>query len=282
LDVVNRLLQDSRVDPSARSNEAIRKACENGQLGMVNRLLDDGRVDPSAMENDAIRGASQNGYLHVVNRLLQDQRVDPSSADNEAIGYASHNGHSDVVERLLEDTRVDPSAGDNEFIGLASRNGFSIVVDRLLQDPRVDPSARDNQAIRWASRNGHLDVVARLIQDDRVFRSITSLSSFPDKTRVVFVDQLARRQCKQSNIDPDCASCAGFIQSIRDNELILKATEADLLPTVKNLIERKWQEVEKGITELQKRFVQYHYRPDGPVSKRLSRKWESNFNRKQG
>jgi hypothetical protein len=36
--------QDDRVDPSARTNEAIRMAARNGQEGVVSLLLADGRV----------------------------------------------------------------------------------------------------------------------------------------------------------------------------------------------------------------------------------------------
>lgn len=53
-------------------------ASQNGRLDMVNRLLQDPRVDPSAQDNKAILEASRNGFIGVVNRLLQDSRVHPS------------------------------------------------------------------------------------------------------------------------------------------------------------------------------------------------------------
>jgi len=52
--VVERLLQDDRVDPSARNNLAIRWANDHGRVKVVERLLQDDRVDPSANHNEAI------------------------------------------------------------------------------------------------------------------------------------------------------------------------------------------------------------------------------------
>jgi hypothetical protein len=49
LAVVERLLQNPRVDPSARGTEAIIYACYVGQLAVAERLLQDSRVDPNAL-----------------------------------------------------------------------------------------------------------------------------------------------------------------------------------------------------------------------------------------
>jgi hypothetical protein len=179
-----------------------------------------------------------------------------------------------VVNRLLQDPRVDPSAQDNAAILEASGNGLIDVVNRLLQDLRVDPSAQDNQAIRWAFHNGRIDVVSRLLADDRVFNKLRSFSMFRGVSRVVFLEQLAKHHCKQFNINTAGVFCAGFVRKIRQNALIQRAMYVDSLPTVKSLIKREWQEVEKGIIELQKLVLRYLYRPDGPIALRLSRKWE--------
>ena len=64
------------MDPSsADNNQAIRDASLNGHLAVVDRLLQDGRVDPSACDNDAIRLASARKHHLVVDRLMQDPRV---------------------------------------------------------------------------------------------------------------------------------------------------------------------------------------------------------------
>ena len=176
IELIDLLLHDPCVDPSADDNWAIRWASTNGHLAVVDRLLQDVRVDPSANNNETIRFASKNGHLAVVDRLLQDTRVDPSADNNNAFRWASYNCHLAVVDRLLQDDRVDPSADNNNAIRVASQYGHLAVVDRLLQDlpswhpyrGSVDPSADNNWAIRMASDNGHLAVVDRLLQDPRV------------------------------------------------------------------------------------------------------------------
>jgi hypothetical protein len=116
----------------------VRLAAENGHLAVVERLLQDKRVDPSADDNYAVRWAAQNGHLAVVERLLQDKRVDPSADDNYAVRLAAENGHLAVVERLLQDERVDPSTTTPDNYAVRWENGHLAVVDRLLEDDRVD------------------------------------------------------------------------------------------------------------------------------------------------
>ena len=135
-------------DRSANDNWVMHHmAAEFGHLHILERLLKDPRVDPSANDNFTIRKASINGHLPILERLLQDPRVDPSAADNLPLRGGCMRGHLHIVERLLQDSRVDPSANDNLAIHLASENGHLAVVERLLQDPRVDPSANNNMVI---------------------------------------------------------------------------------------------------------------------------------------
>ena len=53
----------------------IRWASQNGYIAVVERLLQDRRVDPSAYNNEAIHLASKFGHVAIANRLLQDPRV---------------------------------------------------------------------------------------------------------------------------------------------------------------------------------------------------------------
>jgi hypothetical protein len=85
--------------------EALIEAAENGDLAVVNRMLQNPRVDPTAADNYAIRLAARNGHLAVVNRHLE-VGADPTAFQNLAIIDAD-NGHFAVFERLLLDPRVD-------------------------------------------------------------------------------------------------------------------------------------------------------------------------------
>jgi hypothetical protein len=80
---VNRLLQDfSDLDPADEDNYAIRTASQQDHLSVVNRLLQDERVNPADDGNAAIGNASAQGRLSVVNRLLEDKRVNPAASGN--------------------------------------------------------------------------------------------------------------------------------------------------------------------------------------------------------
>ena len=167
--IVDRLLRDDRVDPTANHNAAIGLAAERGHLAVVESLLQDTRVDPTAVDNYALRHAVTFGQVAVVDRLLRDARVDPTALENVAICRAAQYGHVVVIDRLLQDARVDPAVRDNTPICVAAANGHAAVVERLLQDARVDPTSTssNNHAIRWSARNGHIDIVQSLLQNGR-------------------------------------------------------------------------------------------------------------------
>lgn len=68
-----------------------------GHAEVVRLLLADSRVDPAANENEAIRYASRYGHHEVVRLLLADSRVDPAAIGNQAFQNASVNGRIDVA-----------------------------------------------------------------------------------------------------------------------------------------------------------------------------------------
>jgi ankyrin repeat protein len=104
------LLKDPRIDPNldrVLNDIALLRVNLYDHKEIVELLLKDNRVDPSALDNKAIRYASVNGRKEVVEMLLKDDRVDPSAGRNYAIRGASENGHTEIVRMLLKDKRVD-------------------------------------------------------------------------------------------------------------------------------------------------------------------------------
>jgi hypothetical protein len=75
-------------------------ASKSGHLEVVERLLQDERVDPSARDNQAVRWAAENGYLTVVDRLLEDDRVDAAVAFRHS--RPEHRKRFECRERLTE------------------------------------------------------------------------------------------------------------------------------------------------------------------------------------
>ena len=147
VEVVDELIKRG-YDPSKDNNYPIILASYRGKLPIVNRLLEDKRVNPGASGSSAVIRASENDHLPVLNRLLQDKRVDPGANHNQAIIWASRFGYLRIVNRLLQHERVDPTARHNEAIRWASESATRYtyrqrcipVVRRLLQDERVATS----------------------------------------------------------------------------------------------------------------------------------------------
>jgi hypothetical protein len=119
--------------PIAYITRGLETAIFHGQNEILERLLQDQRADPSANYNNAVFVAAQRGHLRVLEILLQDRRVDPSVNNNCAFRFAARNGHLAVVKRLLEDNRVDPSTWRNWALRDAVNNGHHAVIDRLVE-----------------------------------------------------------------------------------------------------------------------------------------------------
>ena len=167
-EILELLLKDSRVDPSAQNNYAIRFAVKNEHEKMVKLLLKDPRVDPSARYNEAIVTVAKNGNEKIVELLLKDLRVDPSAHDNEAIFYSILYNHEKVAELLLKDSRMELSKKNSHLLLRAVENGYDTVIELLLKNYPIDPTVQDNYALSYAVENGYVKAVELLLKDPRV------------------------------------------------------------------------------------------------------------------
>ena len=90
----------------------------------------------SARNDNALRGATQNGHLEIVKLLLNDPRIQISDGEyNWSLNIAISNNYLDIVKLLLDDPRVDPSYNNNYEIIDASENGHLESVKLLLNNP---------------------------------------------------------------------------------------------------------------------------------------------------
>lgn len=178
--IVSLLLCDkyrNDVDPATQNNQAILRASENGHVEVVQLLLNDSRVDPSDNRNIAICMACKHGHANVVKLLLCDERVNPSDNKNELIQNACRSGRVNIVKLLLSDSRVDPSANNNTALRMASCykwNERVEIMQLLLKDKRVDPS--ENPSILNDELCGtNVDVLRLLLADERIIITNESL-----------------------------------------------------------------------------------------------------------
>lgn len=124
LELVKSLLNDPRVDPSARNNSAIAFACFFQQTQIVKLLLTDPRVDPSVGKNFLLFCSCRlNCEQELLNLLLSDSRVDPSVAFNYPLLYASHKSYTNSVQILLKKEKVNPSQSKNKAFNKAIEKG---------------------------------------------------------------------------------------------------------------------------------------------------------------
>ena len=180
LDIVDRLLQDARVDPSAQIGDAMRRASMNGHLAVINRLLEDPRVNPWG---DPIMNACEYGHIQIVERLLKDPRAELILKHESAIIVALDHSRLEIAKLLLKDPRAlgDADTGSEENVAntalyFACSRGYTEIVQILLKDSRSNPSANDNRALRGAELHEHPEVVTllqqhitmRLLRDPRV------------------------------------------------------------------------------------------------------------------
>jgi hypothetical protein len=146
----------------------LRLACENGDVCVINRLLQDHRVDPSAGNNYAIQTVVEKGWFDATRVLLQHELVNPGDFDNLALRVAVRNNNVKLVSLLLAHPKVDASAKGNEAIKVAILKNYTDVALLLLSRPEVDPSVHDNILLCAACMTGDDRMAFELLRDPRL------------------------------------------------------------------------------------------------------------------
>jgi ankyrin repeat protein len=121
------LIKDGRIDPSVDNNAALFVAIDTyGDTELVRLLLADLRVDPSARSNQAIVDATMyvrhSGSSELVEVLLTDPRVDPSVQDFKALYNVLKFHKEDLLVGMLQ--RVD-----KKHVEYVSTKFFSYVAE---------------------------------------------------------------------------------------------------------------------------------------------------------
>jgi ankyrin repeat protein len=99
VELVNSYLENG-YDPCEYSNSAIRIANEKGCIAVVDRLLQDKRINTSNIVNTALYRACNYGHIAIVDLLLQNKLVNIS---NEIFDFFKINYHKSIVDRLQQE-----------------------------------------------------------------------------------------------------------------------------------------------------------------------------------
>lgn len=145
-------------------------------LSALELLLAHPRVDPSAKSSEALFNAYNSGHHAVLARLLKDPRVDPSVDDNFLLRSAALAGQDDLVPLLLSHTKVLSlsSCISIEFsqvrqsslsvaLASAAAKGHTSIVKAILACPEANPREQDHVAVRLALFHAHEQVAALLL-----------------------------------------------------------------------------------------------------------------------
>lgn len=202
--VVDLLLEDERIDPSADENKALQLACDFGDLRVIKQIVKHKRFRPGASrehhcflerafergdyktmeamlayeftsrkcDNECIlRMACATGNRSLVKELIEVHKCDPAAKRGQCLYLACKNGHADVARMLLTYESVRPRIENEESVELlaACEGGHAEVVRLLLEHPEVNPNCKEGLPLLVAIRKRHA-AVARAILSDRHFQ----------------------------------------------------------------------------------------------------------------
>ena len=93
-------------NPALNDSAALRLAAANGRTEMVKMLLEDGRVDPTAKHNYALRWAVTNGHMETTRLLLSNEEVQDFIKENPVhfesmLKYTEIAGKNQINKMLL-------------------------------------------------------------------------------------------------------------------------------------------------------------------------------------
>lgn len=108
LEVFTRIIEDPRVDVTAKNNKLFYEACKLGKTELVSFLLGQDRVNPKCRNGDALCVAIENQYLGLAKTLLNWRRQMRHTTAERFIVDANHilaaakTKNEDMVELLLK------------------------------------------------------------------------------------------------------------------------------------------------------------------------------------
>ena len=138
---------DNRFDLSANNNKSIINAIVGGHLNIVEMLLKDKRVDPSAKHYFPFNLACTKGKHLILKVLLKDKRINSIEKINYGLLLATYYIQVNCVKILLKDERVDPkSFYCNAYFIACTRKSFELT--KIIEEEiafRYKNSPKKNQ-----------------------------------------------------------------------------------------------------------------------------------------
>lgn len=102
VDRINDLIADSRYNPAANNNYAIREAIYYERLDIMKSLLTDLRVDPTKFEHKMFYACIMKNRLDIMECLFTHPCIDPSRHNNRILMHAIDIGNSNADHMRLK------------------------------------------------------------------------------------------------------------------------------------------------------------------------------------
>lgn len=211
-DIITKLLDDSRIDPSGAKGAPIRVAAKIGDVAVARQLLRDRRVDPCVLYTAPLYLAARHGHRAMVDLLLRDPRVGADSV--EAAMGAVVGGHVDLVEKFIQGRHAARRAAGSGLLKAAAERGQDDVVDMLLSqlDP-ADIERYGSAALCAAARAGHESTVQRLLREEDVDAAFRDCAAARAAAALGHMDAL-EELLADPRVEPDEVLDAAFVDRV--------------------------------------------------------------------
>jgi ankyrin repeat protein len=208
---VKHYIEVEKVDPSINDNQAVFIAVHTENLELLQLLMADSRVDPTAQHNVALLLAFKkmnSAFLtfkkmnsSILTQLNQDKRIydfnsTHSIVHDETGSYfvpdtlpmidvgdtlefredrkekrffdACKSGDNQIVEAFIKDGFLNAGVNGNIAVIIAVEKRNLKLLQILMKDPNVNPSSNGNVALLLASQKKYPEIMRELLKDVRV------------------------------------------------------------------------------------------------------------------
>ncbi|KAJ3278935.1 hypothetical protein HDU79_001074, partial [Rhizoclosmatium sp. JEL0117] len=164
-DIVQRILEDPRTNPSLEDNVALLIAGHGNYKTILEKLLLDPRINVTLDNNILFINSCVRRYVPLIKALLLDGRADPTAQGNYALKYAIRHRHTDVIHTLLADSRIDPKFGNNAILSMSVP---AYILKTFLQNPRMNLLAESARVLVELINKDRSDIVQLLLKDGQI------------------------------------------------------------------------------------------------------------------
>jgi len=152
-------------------------------------------VDPSVRTNLALRQMAVKGNLSIIIELLKDPRVNSIDDLHLSLFHAVNYGHFDVVDYMLGDPRIDPTkeittadsfknTSIRFILNIACSRNNERIINRLLEDQRIVEWVRNtDKDDNWACQ-AFAFVYENFVSAERIYKNSIAYENFLSAERI--------------------------------------------------------------------------------------------------